>query len=52
MKYLTLYGESTICTKHASLKSAIRAARKCEKEGGYKHFIWSITKYNLEGKKI
>lgn len=45
-EYWTLYphgGQMMICSVHRSAVAADRAARKCEKAGGFKHRIVHVS---------
>lgn len=50
IEYWTMYSYgspwSTICSKHRTMAAAVRAARRCESNGGAKHkilFVKDVT---------
>lgn len=42
-------GSAVICSRHTSKPAAIRAAEKCEREGGAPHTIWEVRIHKKEG---
>jgi hypothetical protein len=46
--YMTVlqYGSRPqICSKHRTFHAAVRAAKKCERQGGMHHDIWEVRVY-------
>lgn len=47
-EYWTVFpygGNLTLCSRHRSLPAAERAARKCEKAGGFRHRILHVSEF-------
>lgn len=41
-EYWTVYGFDTRCSTHKTERAAERAARECEKRGGFPHRIFKV----------
>jgi len=42
VEYWTVFGSHVFCSKHSTAKAAERAAKKCEKRGGFPHRILKV----------